>query len=330
MVMLSRIARGLYDLGRQVERAQNVARILEVNHKMNLERASVDETNVWTAISESFGCEIDQPTERSLYEELVISDRGEHSVRACIASARSQGRAMRDHISEEMWLHLNRTHLDLTDLSFDAVLRLGRSEFNRRVELFADALFGLADDTMIRDQAWAFLRVGKLAERALMICRILDIKRKSLAPAPELEGAPIDVHQWQALLRSLSGYEPYRRAYDARILPGRVLEFVLKHPHFPRSLLCTLDTLCQTLASVPQSTSVQLELLHEVTRFRDQLRQLDPAELLLSGSLENELHSLERRCTAVTEGLELAYFTSLRVPSAPIAASPGAALVPQQ
>ena len=331
-MMLSRIARGLYDLGRQVERAQNVARILEVNHKMNLERAAadLDESNVWTAISESFGCELERPSERALYQELVLGSQHDHSVRRCIAGARDEGRAMRDHISEEMWLHLNRTHLELRPLSFDDILRMGRSEFNRRIELFADALFGLADDTMIRGQAWAFLRIGRLAERAQSVCRILEIKRKSLALAPELEGAPVDVHQWQALLRSLSGYEPYRRAYDARILPGRVLEFVLKHPRFPRSLLCTLDALCASLAALPQCTSVQLELLHEVQRFRGQLQQLDPAELLLSGSLENELHSLERRCIAVTEGLDLAYFTSLRVPSAPIAASPGAALVPQQ
>lgn len=329
-MMLSRIARGLYEMGRHVERSQNVARILEVNHKMNLERASVDEGNVWTAISESFQCDLDQPTERSLYEELVLSETQPFSVRRCIAAARDEGRAMRNHISEEMWLHLNRVHLDLKSLGFETVLRIGRSEFNRRIELFADAFYGLADDTMIHGEAWAFLRIGKWAERATMICRILEIKRKSLAMAPELEGAPADVHQWQALLRSLSGYEPYRRAFDARILPERVLEFVLKRRDFPRSLACTLDALSDALATVSGSAGTQPQLLDDLNRFREELRGVDTVEMVRSGSLESELRGFELRCAELSEGLALAYFTSLRPSSTPIAAAPGAMLVPQQ
>ena len=109
--MLSRIARGLYDLGRQIERAQHVVRILEVNHKTNLERATTDDANVWIAIAEAFGCEGDAPSEEGLYRELVLSSVHPYSVRRCIESARDEGRAMRDHISEEMWLHLNGMHL---------------------------------------------------------------------------------------------------------------------------------------------------------------------------------------------------------------------------
>ena len=71
--MLSRVARGLYDLGRQVERAQNVSRVLEVNHKMNLERTAIDESNVWAAIAKAFSCELDVPTEAAIYGELVLS-----------------------------------------------------------------------------------------------------------------------------------------------------------------------------------------------------------------------------------------------------------------
>jgi len=328
-MMLSRIARGLYELGRNVERAQHVVRILEVNHKMNLERASVDEANVWTAISESFRCEIDSPDEASLYDCLVLSASHPYSVRRCIAAARDEGRSMREHISEEIWIHLNRTHLDLADLTFERVLQIGRSEFNRCIEVFGDALYGLADDTMIRGESWAFLRVGKLAERATMICRILEIKRKSLALAPHSEGAPVDVHQWQALLRSLSGYEPYRRAYDARIVPEQVLEFALQRSDFPRSLTCTLADLRDALARVAGSNPLQIRLGTDVDRLLEALRLIDPGELFRSGSFEGELHRLDHRCRAIASALDLAYFTSLRPTSTPIAAVPGAGLVPQ-
>ncbi len=327
--MLSRVAQGLYALGRCVEAAQNVVRILEVNHKMNLERAAVDESNVWTAISESFGCGLDHPDEAGLYAELVLSFEHPYSVRRCIGRARDQARAMRDHISEEIWLHQNRTHLELADLDFGEVLRLGRSEFNRQIEDFGDALFGLADDTLIRGESWAFLWIGRHIERATMICRILEIKRKSLALSPEAEGDPVDVHQWQALLRSLSGYEPYRRAYDARIVPEQVLDFVLKRRDFPRSLSCALGELHGALEHVSHGHAAQLEVTRAVGRLLEQLRFLDPPELTRSGSFEGEIRRLDHCCRAIGEGLELGYFTSYRPATAPVAAAPGAFLVPQ-
>lgn len=328
--MLSRIARGLYGLGRLVERSQHVVRILEVNHKMNLERPSSDEASVWTAIADSFECEVEQPSEAALYRELVLSRSHEYSVLRCIEAARDEGRAMRDHISEEMWLHLNRTHLDVHSLTFERILRIGRSEFNRQIELFGDAFHGLADDTMIRGDSWAFLRIGKLVERAAMIRRILEIKRKSLELSPASEGAPVDVHQWQALLRTLSGYEPYRRAYDARIVPERVLAFVLKRPEFPRSLACSLAELRDAITKLSSANPSQTALLRDVDRTREWLGMIDPEQLVRSGTFELELREIDRRTEALADAIELGFFTSMRPASAPLTVSPGAMLVPQQ
>jgi uncharacterized alpha-E superfamily protein len=328
--MLSRIARGLYGLGRLVERSQHVVRILEVNHKMNLERPSSDEASVWTAIADSFACEVERPSEAALYQELVLSRSHEYSVLRCIEAARDEGRAMRDHISEEMWLHLNRTHLDVHSLTFERILRIGRSEFNRQIELFGDAFHGLADDTMIRGDSWAFLRIGKLVERAAMIRRILEIKRKTLELSPASEGAPVDVHQWQALLRTLSGYEPYRRAYDARIVPERVLAFVLKRPEFPRSLACSLAELRDALAKLSSANPSQTALVHDIDRTREWLGMIDPDQIVRAGSFELELREIDRRTEALADAIELGFFTSMRPASAPLTVSPGAMLVPQQ
>lgn len=327
--MLSRIAKGLYDVGRGVERAQHVMRILEVNHKMSLERSGNDDVNVWTAISESFECGLDTPNEAELYQALVLSRSHPYSVRKCIVDARDLGRAMRDHISEEMWLHLNRTHLEFATLSFDDILSTGRSEFNRRVEVFGDAFHGLADGTMIRGDSWAFIRIGKLVECASMICRILEIKRKSLELAPALEGEVVDVHQWQALLRSFSGYEPYRRAYDARIMPHRVLEFVLQRHEFPRSLRCCLSELHEAIAKLSGGNPVRDEVARSILGLLDEVQQLDPQQIVQNGSIEAELHNLEARREVLVDLFEVGYFTSARPASAPITAIPGAVLVPQ-
>jgi uncharacterized alpha-E superfamily protein len=328
--VLSRIARGLYGIGRDVERAQNVVRVLEVNHKMHLERAPVDRSNVWLAISEAFETGLAAPDEASLYGELVFSPTHLHSVRRCIRSARDQTRAMRDHVSEELWLHLNQAHLELLPADFTGVLAVGRSEFNRRVELFADAFYGLADDTLVHGPAWHFLRIGRFVERAAMICRILEVKRKALLQLPEAAGAPIDVHQWQALLRSLSGYEPYRRAYDARIVPARVVEFVLQRADFPRSLTHALVQVADSLRALPGEHPASGGLLRGVSLLCDELRLLDPRELLLAGALEREVQLLARRCDELAAAVERSFFTSFRPALAPIRAVPNAGLVPQQ
>ncbi|MDJ0788464.1 MAG: alpha-E domain-containing protein [Myxococcota bacterium] len=234
--MLSRIGEALYGMGRDIERAQNVVRVLEVTHKMALVRQSLEDPLTWLPLYSSFDVAIDEPGEAELYERLVVDPQHPYSVSRCLREAREKGRSLRDHISEEMWAYLNRAYLGLLGLSFDAIRRDGRSEFSFRIETLCDAFHGIADDTMMHGSEWRFLRTGKYMERAEMTARILHVKGQSLAVMPDAAGRPIDVHQWQAMLRSLAGFEPYRRWYDARILPGRVLEFVLRHPDFPRSL----------------------------------------------------------------------------------------------
>lgn len=313
--MLSRIAKGLFDLGQAVERAQQVAQILEVNHKMNLERGLHDEEDVWRTISEAFGCKIEAPDERKIYECLVLSDDHPYSVRRGIEQARFEGRAMREHISEEMWLHLNHTYLKFKPITFESIVASGRSEFNQRVRIFSDALVGLTDDTMIRGEAWAFLKVGKLSERASMICKVLKIREAAIIP--EQGGAPVDVHQWQTLLRSLSGYEPYRRAYDARIDPNRVLDFVLKRGDFPRSLtgcLCEMRRAVAVISAGSQS-SVALDLF--IARFLEDLRLLRSDQFLENGTLPAYLDDVDEACREMEQQIKLTFFSSLRPAFAP-------------
>jgi hypothetical protein len=138
------------------------------------------------------------------------------------------------------------------------------------------------------------------------------------------------VHQWQALLRSLSGYEPYRRAYDARIIPSRVLEFVLQREDFPRSLTCTLRSLQATLSELNGTNPLQVKLAGDLDRLLKQISNIDPHEIARSGSFEHELHWIEERCEVLSVEFETGFFTTSRPASQPITAAPGAALVPQQ
>ncbi len=327
--MLSRIAKGLYAMGRGLERAQNLIRILEVNHKMHLERESLEDRNVWSAIAEAFSVAAPAPSEALLYQELVFSADRPDSVLGCIRAAREQGRATRDHISEEMWLFLNEFYLELRTRAFADVLRTGRSEFNREVERCCDGFHGLAASTMNHGEPWHFLQVGRFLERATSICKILEIKRKTLLLSAAEAGGPVDDHQWQTLLRSLSGYEPYRRAYDARIAPGQVLHFVLRSPDFPRSLHFGLASVASSLRRLASSNPAQAEVQLLVEELLGELRLLDCEAILATGELESLGRSLAERCAELDRTLTAAYFGSLRPAPAPIALAAGATQVPQ-
>jgi uncharacterized alpha-E superfamily protein len=308
--MLSRIARALYYIGRDIERAENVARILEVNHKMNLETAP--DINVWTPILEAFGIDDADATEAAVYEELVLSVENPHSVRSCIRSARDNGRTNREQISEEVWEHLNRYNRSLDGMSFESILELGRTEFNRQIELFCSAFNGLAHDTMVHSRGWHFLRLGRYLERAAMTCRILQIKCGLLLLNPEEKGSPVDLHQWQALLRSLSAYHPYRSLYHARIVPARVLEFLVTNPTFPRSFHYSVTMVYDSLRAVGSSNLEQMEVRTVVSDLLQELRDPTYCTLMLQGNLKQDIEQLGQRCTGVSALLEEAYFNFMK------------------
>jgi uncharacterized alpha-E superfamily protein len=152
-----------------------------------------------------------------------------------------------------------------------------------------------------------------------MLCKILDVKHKTLEFAPEQEGRPIDFHQWQGMLRSVSGYEPYRRVYDARIVPSRALDLVLSHPHFPRSFQHCMLRIEESLAAVTSDARVQRDLLSEVQRAREQV-VAKPGSALLHGGFAAHVRALDRRCAAIAAGIEAALFRlRRRAPRASVA-----------
>ncbi|MGH0037344.1 MAG: alpha-E domain-containing protein [Myxococcota bacterium] len=306
--MLSRIAQGLFAMGRDIERAANVARILEVHHKMNLQNRGVAREDSWLPITDAFDLDLRGGGEAAVYAALVFSPDDESSVLACIRRAREQGRTKRDHLSEEMWLHLNGFYLWLRDLDFAAVRRRGRSEFNRQVESFCDGFHGIADSTLLRGPEWSFLCLGKYLERARMMCRITEIKAKVLSLTPLEAGTPVDYQQWQALLRSVSGYEAYRRFHDARILPHRVLEFLLQNPAFPRSLHHCLLRVRESMNAIAEGDLQRRPSHALVDELLAGIRHIDPRAMVERDQLALELAQLGARCDQLAESVDTAFF----------------------
>lgn len=314
--MLSRIARGMYELGRRIESAENVTRILDVNYRMSLELDYFSDLDVWSPMLAITGSRAkfdelyDELNEENVYDFLLLCEDNPNSVIVSLRLAREYARTMRERISEEMWEHLNRMHLEMQSLTLSEVQHKGSYYFNQRIQSFCNAFHGFADNTMVHGEAWQFLRLGRNLERAAMTGRILGIKYHMLLPDPAEVGRPLDLHQWQALLRSVSGYEAYRRLYRARIAPEKVVNLILFDPRFPRSLRFCISHVRDGLRGIGAHTDGQRSLFALVANFLEELQEGHGSQVLEEG-LQSHIEYIEQRCSQIHQKLIESYLDPL-------------------
>jgi uncharacterized alpha-E superfamily protein len=244
-VMLSRVAHSLYWMSRYIERAENIARLLEVNLQFLLDFQGLNDAKLkehWDSIILSSGEEdlfaehYQIATSRTVTEFLAFDLRNPSSILACVFSARENARMIRDQISAEMWETLNELYLYLKSQNTAEVWSAGPHEFFARIKQASHLFQGLTDATYSRSEGWEFIQFGKFIERADKATRILDVKYHILLPNASDVGGAIDTAQWQAVLRSASALEAYRRAHVSAILPWKAAEFLIFSDSFPRSL----------------------------------------------------------------------------------------------
>jgi uncharacterized alpha-E superfamily protein len=248
--MLSRIGESLYWMTRHLERADDTARILDINviHMLEADEGATEEMQ-WRPLLNIVGA--DERYEARYPEKRVTVQRVIHlltqdkdnsgSLYNSVRLARENARVVRDQISNAMWEALNEFWLSV-DKHLKSTLQPWRAaEFYAYVHREVATFFGLTQSTMIRGEAYGFTLLGSLLERADMTARILDVRYHLLLPDVNLVGSPLDYYQWGALLKSLSGFDAYRRQYHAGIRPIDVVEFTVLNPNFPRSLTYCLN-----------------------------------------------------------------------------------------
>ena len=244
-VMLSRVAHSLYWMSRYIERAENIARLLEVNLQFLLDFQGLNDASLkdhWDSIILSTGEEklfaehYKTATSRTVTEFLAFDLRNPGSILACVFAARENARMIRDQISAEMWETLNELHLYLKSQNTTDVWASGPHEFFARIKQASHLFQGLTGATYSRSEGWEFIQFGKYIERADKTTRILDVKYHILLPSASDVGGAVDTAQWQAVLRSASALEAYRRAHVSAILPWKAAEFLIFSDSFPRSL----------------------------------------------------------------------------------------------
>ncbi|MEO8351121.1 MAG: alpha-E domain-containing protein [Chthoniobacteraceae bacterium] len=257
--MLSRVAESLYWMGRYIERAENIARILDVNLQVTLDtEVSGDESEAraWQPIIATFE---DQKLFDSLYavtngdavcEFVTFAKENPNSIFSCVSSARENARTVREYISSEMWERINGLYLWVRSVEARDQQANSGIDFYRQVVDFAHQFHGTTDSTLNRGEGWNFLQFGKFIERADSTSRILDLKYHILLPKGEQVGGNIDIIQWQAVLKSCSAFEAFRKARTAQVTPSNVSEFIILDGAFPRSIRFCVNAMDEALHSI--------------------------------------------------------------------------------
>jgi uncharacterized alpha-E superfamily protein len=277
--VLSRAADNLYWMARYMERAENMARILDVSYRMSLLPVAAEaQRTLWEPALIIAGA--DKPfaakglpiTARSVMEHLALDRDNPSSIYSCIASARENARSMRVQITSEMWESMNATWLEVRDLTYNRLEAMGPRTFFDWVKERSHLFRGVTYGTMLRDEAFRFVRLGTFLERSDCTARLLDVKYHVLLPRPEDVGGALDYYQWGALLRSVSAFRAYRNLYRDVIKPIRVAELLILRGDMPRSLLASFNEIREILTSLRDTYSRDYSSTRLALELHSQLR----------------------------------------------------------
>jgi len=311
--MLSRVAESVYWMSRYIERAENVARAVGVNLKLEIDLTGIAEEQ-WDPMikvagdAEGFAARYDGPTRASVIEFLTFDRKNPNSVVSCVAQARENARTVREMISSEMWEEINGFYLTLTAAGArDRAIR-DATEFFTEVQRTSHLIEGTKNETMEHGEAWHFSRLGRFMDRADQTTRILDVKYFLLLPSAADVGTPVDDLQWSALLRSTSGFEAYRRAHGL-VSSESVVMFLLFDREFPRSVHHCVTHAQSSLHMVTGNPQRRFANKAEqaLGRLVSELDYTDAKEVVAAG-LHEFLDELQDRFNRVGDAITTTFF----------------------
>lgn len=263
--MLSRTADHLFWMARYTERAENTARMLDVNMQTSmLPQSEQDAEQGWRAtlgISElqsAYDHKYGRFHTRDVLDFMVRDPNNPSSILACLTGARENARAVRGTLTTEVWEIQNATWLDMQKRLNSNLLETDPSAFFEWVKYRSHLSRGVTLGTMLKDEAIHFIRLGTFLERADNTARILDVKFHGARDTSK-DITQRDFYYWAALLRSVSGFEIYRKVYRDVITPERVAELLMLRGDMPRSLLACMDDVVENLKHIRNDVSADTE-----------------------------------------------------------------------
>jgi uncharacterized alpha-E superfamily protein len=290
--MLSRTADHLFWMNRYTERAENTARLLDVNYQTALlpqsEAVALAGWQGLLSISEllpAYKAKHGAINAKEVMDFMVKDEKNPSSIVSCLGAARENARAVRGTLTTEVWETQNQTWLEVQRMIKQGDFEADPSQFFEWVKFRSHLSRGVTVGTMLMDEALYFMRLGTFLERADNTARLVDVKFHAVESdfygAASGKDQEYDFYHWSAILRSVSGFEVYRKVYRDVIRPERVAELLILRPDMPRSLHASLNEVVSNLGMVANDQSSETQRRAGKLRAELQYGRID--EILATG-----------------------------------------------
>lgn len=311
--MLSRVAAAIYWSARYVERAENVARFIDVNLHLMLDTPTQQRGNweslvMTTGDQRLFETRYGKATPEAVTKFLTFDTEYPSSILSCVSQARENARTVREIISREMWQELNEFYLMVVSAARPKVSPEDFSEFYARVKRAGIYFEGVTNATLSRGETWHFARLGRMLERADKTSRILDVKYFLLLPPGIGVGTTVDQLGWTALLNSASALQMYRQLHHVTS-PSNVAKFLLLDRDFPRAIQHCVIEAQKSLHAV--TGSLVGTYRNEAERLIGQLRAslaYEDIEQIMKGGLHEYVDGLQRQLNTIGDAVQTLFF----------------------
>jgi uncharacterized alpha-E superfamily protein len=320
--MLSRVADSIYWMSRYIERAENVARFIDVNLHLMLD-VPVGAAEQWEPLVQTTGDvkmfeeRYGKPTKDNVVAFLTFDLDNPNSIVSCLRAARENARTVREIISSEMWEQANKFYLMVREAANDDRVTEEPHAFFTEIKMASHLFVGITDVTMSHGEGWHFGRVGRLLERADKTSRILDVKYFILLPSVTDVGSPFDDIQWAAVLKSASAFEMYRKRFG-RLTPDRVADFLILDREFPRAMHYCVVKAEESLHAISGAALGTFQNVAEqrLGRVRSELGYAQIQEII-SGGLHEFLDAFQAKLNRVGDAIHETFFALRPVANPP-------------
>lgn len=288
--MLGRTANGLYWMFRYIERAENIARLIDAGQRVSLTRSSGNDED-WDGVLQSAGVRTafaevhDKVTAADAVDYLIRDRRNPSSVMSCIESGRNNARMVRTALTRETWEATNECWIDLKSLLDRKVKAADLPEAIDVIKRRAGLIRGAFHGSMLRNDLYNFSRIGTFIERADNTSRILDVKYYVLLPAVLNVGSSLDNAHWESILRSVSAHRSYGWVYDAEYRPANIADFLILNGRMPRSLAYCYEKIVSNLGYLAKDYGERNAAHDTAEAIRDKLRTIS-----IQGIMDQGLH----------------------------------------
>lgn len=250
--MLGRTANGLFWMFRYIERAENIARLIDAGLRMSLTRSGASDED-WDGVLQSAGVReaydgVHAKLTRVDAVDYLLRDRSNpSSVMSSIDAGRNNARMVRTALTRETWEATNECWIELKQLLDQKVSPADMPGVIDVIKRRAGLIRGAFHGSMLRNELYNFSRIGTFIERADNTARILDVKYYVLLPAVSQVGSSLDNAQWESILRSVSAHRSYGWVYDGEYKAGNIADFLILNGQMPRSLAYCYEKIVSNL-----------------------------------------------------------------------------------